>query len=142
MTIAAAVVAGLFLLIAGEDSNKCVNAVSIISGSGFAIFIIGSSIYLTWILAQESDSLDGRLEFLQNSKKDFIKKVGIDIVDIDSYERYRQEKYKEEIASKPREVATSECYFVGICALFIISAILLLPMFISPTFNSCSVIFK
>ena len=142
MTIAAAVVAGLFFLIVSKDSNGCLNTLSIISGFGFAFFIIGSSVYLTWILSQESISLDEHLKFIQDSKKDFIERVGTGIVDMDSYEQYREQKYKEETEAKPKEKATSEKYFIGICVLFIISSVLLLPMIISPAFNLCSMIFK
>lgn len=142
MTIAAAVVAGLFFLIVNKDSNGCLNTLSIIGSLGFAFFIISSSVYLTWILSQESSSLDEHLKFIQDSRKDFIEKVGVDIVDMDSYERYREEKYKEEIEVKPKEKGTDEKYFVGICVLFIISSVLLLPMIIAPVFNLCLIIFK
>lgn len=142
MTISAAVIAGLFLLISSNDSNGCLSVLSIISGLGFAFFIISSSSYLTWILSKEGISLDGYLKFVKDSKKDFIKRIGVDIFGIDSYEQYREQKYKEEVEVKPKEKITSEKYFVGICALFIISAILLLPMLLSPELNLCSAIFK
>lgn len=143
MTISAAVIAGLFLLISSNDSNGCLSVLSIISSFGFAFFIIGSSSYLTWILLQEGISLDGYLKFVKDSKKDFINRIGVDIFGIDSYEQYKEQKYKEEIATKPKEkIISDEKYFVGICALFIISTILLLPMLLSPELNLCSAIFK
>ncbi len=137
MTIAAAVIAGLFIFVIGKESNICIDVLAAISGIGFALFIIGSGIYLTFILAQESLSLDKHLHFIQNAKKEFIEKVGIDITDLDSYENYRKQKYEEEKASKPKERGLSEWWFVGINALFIVSAILLFVMFLLFSFNNC-----
>ena len=138
MTIAAAVIAGLFILVVGKDSSTCVNTLATASGFGFALFIISSSIYLTFILAQESLSLDKHLHFVQDSKKDFIEKVGTTITDIDTYEHYREQKYKEEITSKQKERALGEGWFIGINALFIFSALLTLGFFLCPFFNVCA----
>ncbi|MBU3999748.1 hypothetical protein KKG29_01025, partial [Patescibacteria group bacterium] len=61
MTISAAIIAGLFILLASKDFNNCFNLLAIVSSFCFAIFIISSSIYLTVILSQESLSLDKHL---------------------------------------------------------------------------------
>lgn len=130
MTIATAVIAGLFILLVDKNLNSCFNLLAIMSGLGFAVFIISSSIYLTAILAQESLSLDKHLRFIRESKKDFIKKVGTTITDINSYEEYRKQKYKEEKESKQEVRGSHEIWFVLINTLFIFSFLLLLILLI------------
>lgn len=135
MTIAAGVIAGLFILITGEDPGICISLSAKVSGLGFAVFIVSSSIYLTFILAQESVTLDKHLRFLQDSKRDFINKVGISITDLDSYEEYRKKKYEEEKTSKPKQRGLWEGWFVGLNLIFVLSAILVLLLFLSPLFS-------
>jgi len=139
MTIAAAVIAGLFILLIGKDlSNSCLVFLTEMSGLGFALFIVTSSIYLTVILAQESLLLDRNLQFVEESKKDFIEKVGISIIDVDSYEKYRGQKYREEKELKRKVRGSHEIWFILINVLFISSFILLLIMFLSPILKLCS----
>ena len=138
MTISAAVLAGLFILFTSKDSGACVNTLATISGFGFALFIIASSAYLAFLLAQESLSLDKHLRFIQKAKKDFIAKVGIDITDLDSYERYRKQKHKEEVDLKPKERGLWEGWFVLVSILFVLSAILVFVLFFSSLFDVCS----
>lgn len=131
MTISAAVLAGLFFLFTGKDLDNLPNFLATASGFGFALFIIISSIYLTFLLAQESLSLDKHLRFIKDAKKDFIAKIGIEITDLDSYERYREKKQKEEKESRPKEIGLWEGWFVIVGGLFILSAILTLILFLS-----------
>ena len=138
MTISAAVIAGLFIFVIGKDSNICINILATVGGLGFALFIVGSSVYLTFILAQESLSLDKHLRFVQDSKKDFIEKVSTVIIDLDSYENYRKQKYEEEKASKPKERGLWEGWFILINSLFILSSVLLLIMFLASAINKCT----
>lgn len=133
MTISAAVIAGLFLLSTGESFDQCLKILATVSGIGFALFIIISGAYLTLLMAQESVSLDKRLLFVQSSKKDFISKVGMEITDLDSYERYREQKYEEEKNSNHQIIGLWEGWFVIVCGLFVVSSILVLILFlISP----------
>ncbi len=138
MTISAAVLAGLFILFTGKDSGVCVNLLATISGFGFALFIISVSLYLTFLLAQESSSLDKHLQFVQNSRKDFIAKVGVAITDLDSYERYREQKNKEEQDLRPKEKGLWEGWFVTVSGVFILSAVLVLVLFLSSLFDVCT----
>ena len=137
MTIAAAVVAGLFILTSGDQASVCINKFATIGGLGFALFIIGSSFYLTFILSQESIVLSAGFEFVQKSKKEFIEKIGIEIVDLDTYERYRKEKYQEEQKSKFKRYLLWEGWFVIVNTLFILSAIITLLMFLSSLSDFC-----
>jgi hypothetical protein len=138
MTISAAVLAGLFILFSGKDTGACINTLATISGLGFSLFIIFSSFYLTFLLAQESLSLDKNLHFVRDSRKDFIEKVGIAITDLDSYERYRGEKNKEEKNSRPKEKGLWEGWFVIVSGLFILSTIIVLGLFLSSLLDGCS----
>lgn len=138
MTISAAVLAGLFILFTGDGLTVCVKSLGTVSGLGFALFILASSAYLTFLLAQESLSLDKHLRFVQDSRKDFIAKVGISITDLDSYERYREEKNKQEKVSRPKERGLWEGWFVIVNVLFVLSAILVLFLFLSSLFDLCS----
>ena len=138
MTISAAVLAGLFILFTSNDSGTCVSTLATISGFGFALFIITSSAYLAFLLAQESLSLDKHLRFIQEAKRDFIAKVGIAITDLDSYEKYRKQKHKEEVDAKPKERGLWEGWFIIVSALFVLSAILVFVLFFSSLFDVCS----
>jgi hypothetical protein len=129
MTIAAAVIAGLFILMINENSDY-LNLFSTISSLGFSIFIISSGIYLTFILSQESQTLDSGYKFIKNSKKNFLEKIGTEIVDLDSYEKYRIQKYEEEKDSKIESKLISEKWFIGVSLFFIGSAISTLIMLI------------
>lgn len=137
MTISAAVLAGLFILLTSNDSGTCVSTLATISGFGFALFIITSSAYLAFLLAQESLSLDKHLHFIQEAKRDFIAKVGIAITDLDSYEKYRKQKHKEEVDTKPKERGLWEGWFIIVNALFVLSAILVFVLFLSSLFDVC-----
>lgn len=138
MTISSAVLAGLFILFTGENSAVCAQSLATISGFGFALFVLASSAYFTFLLAQESLSLDKNLQFIKNSRKDFIEKIGTFITDLDSYERYREEKNKEEKDARPKERGLWEGWFVIVSGLFILSAILVLFFFLSSLLDMCS----
>lgn len=132
MTIAAAIIAGLFVLLTTESLNKnCLHVLVTISGFGFVVFILCSAVYLTILFTQESILTDKRLKFLRESKIEFIQKIGNDIKDFDSYERYRQEKHKKEIQLNfQNEVwGSSELWFQLVSCLFVISSVLLLIVF-------------
>ena len=75
MTISAAIVAGLFILLVSGEFNIYFNSLAIISSLFFVIFIISSSIYFTALLSQEGLSLDKRLQFVKSSKQDFLKSM-------------------------------------------------------------------
>ncbi|MBU1130970.1 hypothetical protein KJ840_02450 [Patescibacteria group bacterium] len=129
MTISAAIIAGLFILLANKDYNSCFNLLATISSLFFATFIISSSIYITTILSQESSSLDKSLKFVRASKQDFIKNVENETINsIDSYNKYRKQKFKEEKELKQEVRASSETWFILINSLFIFSCLLLLVM--------------
>lgn len=128
MTISAAILAGLFILLTNNVlEQERFYFFAALSGFGFASFIIYSSIYLIFLLSQESLSLDKRLLFLRNSGDDFIGKVGVDIVDIDGYEKYRNEQYGKESKLKKEIKGSHEIWFMISGGLFFISC---LPIFI------------
>lgn len=138
MTISAAVLAGLFILFAGNDTGTCVSLLATVSGFGFALFIVAASAYLAFLLAQESLSLDKHLRFIQEARRDFIAKVGIVVTSLDSYETYRKQKHKEETGSRSKEVGLWEGWFVIISSVFVLSAILVFVLFLSSLFDICS----
>lgn len=131
MTISAAVIAGIFILLISNDIGACLSLLVLISGVSLMIFIITASIYLVHLLSSESKSLDKRLKFIQESKKDFINKVGIEIFDIASYENFREKQHKEEKGLIKEIKFSSESWFIFVSILFILSCILLLIMFLS-----------
>ncbi len=126
MSISAVIVAGLFIFLSSDNLNGCLSMLAKIDGVLFTSFLISSSIYLTCILSQESISLDGRLKFIQKSKKEFINSVGDKIIDIDSYEKFREEKYNEGKSAERKIAGASEFWFVAINVLFITSFLPLL----------------
>lgn len=129
MTISAATIAGLFILLDGKDFDGYFKLLAMISSFCFAIFIISSSIYLTLILSQESSSLDNSLKFVRKSQIDFVEKIDKGIVsNIDSYEKHRNEKYDEEAKIKKEIKGSSEIWFILINILFIFPWFLLLIM--------------
>lgn len=130
MTIATAITAGLFLFFSGEVSaNKFVYNLAVISGVGMAAFVCAAAVYLTVLLSQESTHLSGRLKFVRKSKADFVDKLGTEIHDIDSFNKFREKMYAEEVAVGKKIPSSWEGWFILICSLFIISAIPLLIMF-------------
>lgn|SRR3989338_1916682 len=135
MTISAAIIAGLFILLTNKNYDGCFSLLVMTSASLFAVFMIGSSIYLTSILAQESLALDGRFKFIRESKRDFIEKVGIAIIDIDSYEKYREQKYKEGKGLEREIKGSHEIWFVLLNILFILPFILLFATFLLRVIN-------
>lgn len=131
MTIAAAIVAGLFFFFTSDySSDNYLTFLAILSGFGMAFFILGSAAYLAFILSQESVEANQRIQFVRNSKKDFIEKVGVEITDIDSYEAYRQRKYEEERELDKKIPGTHEVWFILVVSLFVLSAISLVIMFL------------
>lgn len=130
MTIAAAIIAGLFLLTNNNSGAFYLNLLAKISGFGFGLFIISSASYLIAIFSQESLSIDRRLEFIKNSRRDFVEKVGIEITDIDSYEKYREQKYEEGKGVGSEIKGSREIWFVSISLLFVISSVPLIVMFL------------
>lgn len=136
MTIAAAILVGLFILLTTEYVNESLSYFwAAVSGIGFATFLVGSTIYLGLILSQESVSIDKHLKFVRDSRRDFIGKVGIEITDIDSYERYREKKYMEEKELHPaNEVkGSAEFWFRLIVGFFVLSSALLFAVFLRAT---------
>ena len=95
MTISAAIIAGLFILLTNNDIGACLSLLALIGGAFLIIFITIASIYFVCLLAGESKQLDKTLKFVQKSQKDFIESVGVTIIDIDSYEKFRYKKEKE-----------------------------------------------
>lgn len=134
MSIAAIIVAGLFIFLASDNLDNYFVALAQIDGFLFTSFLISSSIYLTYILAMESTQLDKHLKFIQESKKDFIESIGKTIVDIDSYEKFRKQKYHEGKNIKRDIKGSSEFWFVAINILFIVSFLPLL-IFLIHLFN-------
>ena len=130
MTISAALIAGLFLFMSGKQNEGYYEVLAMLSGVGLAVFVGSSAYYLRLLLSQESEEGDDRLEFVRKSKEDFIEKVGIVITDLDSYEKYRQDKYEEEKKLKRKIRGSDEKYFKLITGLFILSAVPLTIMFI------------
>ncbi len=130
MTIAAAIVAGLFIFTNTGTSHPCLNFLAMLSGTGLALFIVFSAVYLIMILSQESRQIDERLQFIRDSRKDFIEKVGKEITNIDSYERFREESYgKEKGLTKPLK-SSNEIWFILVTCLFVLSTTVLIVMFI------------
>jgi len=130
MTISAAVIAGLFILLTSNDISACLNLLSLVVGAFLMVFIIIASIYLVYLLSGESKLLDEKLKFIQKSKKDFIDKVGVEITDIDSYERFRKQQHIEEQGLIKETKFSSEFWFIFVNGLFILSCVLLLIMFL------------
>lgn len=131
MTISAAVIAGLFILLTSKDHSNCFSLLVIVSSFCFTIFIISSSIYLTVLLSQEGSLLYKSVQFVRSSQQDFIKNVkNRTIHDIGTYEEYRKQKYQEEGESKQEVRGSSEIYFVLINILFIFPWFLLLALFL------------
>lgn len=130
MTIAAGVIAGLFIFSTGASGSVCIKVLATISGFGFAFFILSASSYLTFLLAQESLSLDKHLDFIRDSRKDFIEKVGTAIVDLDSYERYRKERQQSEKNSRPEEKGLWEGWFIGVNGIFLLASAAILLLFV------------
>lgn len=126
MSIAAIIVAGLFIFLASDNLNTHFVVLAQIDGFLFTSFLISSSIYLTYIMASESVQLDNHLKFIQESKKEFIENIGKTIVDIDSYEKFREQKYHEGKNIKREIKGSSEFWFIAVNILFIISFLPLL----------------
>jgi hypothetical protein len=131
MTIAAAIIAGLFFFFTGDPSNNIyLTLLARLSGLGLALFILSAAIYLTLLLSQEGVEARDRIQFLKDSKKDFLEKVGVEITDMDSYEVYRQKKYEEEGKLERKIVGSHEIWFIFVLGLFVISSMPLVIMFL------------
>ena len=131
MTISSAFVAGLFIFIGKINNNELIYRIlTMVSGLGLTFFVISSAYYLGFLLSEEGREGDERLGFVKKSKKDFIEKVGVTINDLNSYEKYRQEKYEEERKLDRKITFSDEKWFKFVICLFIISAVPLTIMFI------------
>lgn len=130
MTISAATIAGLFFLFTNKDLSDCLIFYSKISGLGHALFILASSAWLTLILSQESVDISNKIVFVRESREEFVSKVGSEIINLDTYEKYRNTKNQEENKLKRYIWGDSERWFVGLCILFVISSIPLILMFL------------
>ena len=128
MSMSVAVIAGLFLLLISNDGEFFSTLLIIIAVLSFALFVIISTIWLTYLFSKESSSLDRSLEFIKTSKQDFIQKLKDGTIkDFETYENYRKEKYKEEKTKIKKEIkGTSEFWFIFIIFLFVFSFIILL----------------
>ncbi len=124
MTISVAVIAGLFVLI--SQDNGCLNLLVTINCIFFVSFLLASTIYLTIILSRESISLNKNLEFIRESKRDFIRSLTDGTIkNLDGYEEYRKKKYKREKELRKNIKNLSEIWFILINVLFVFSIILL-----------------
>ncbi len=131
MNMSVAIIAGLLILLNQANYFDFSEKLILINIISFGLFIIFSSIYLTAILAQESEALDKSLEFTKRTKKDFIEGViNGNISNNDDYESFRNQKYSEEKLLKVNKIFSSEIWFILINFLFIISFCLLLLSFI------------
>jgi len=127
MNMSVAIIAGLFLLLISNDGDFF-STLLIIAVISFALFVIISTIWLTYLFSKESSSLDRSLEFIKTSKQDFIQKLQDGTIkDFGTYENYRKEKYKEEKTKIKKEIkGTSEFWFIFIIFLFVFSFVILL----------------
>jgi len=131
MTISAATIAGLFFLFTNNGlNNDYLVFLAKLSGLGHASFILASSVWLTFILSQESSALDRKLTFVRESRNEFVNKVGSEIINIDTYEKYRNTKTQEEKDLKKPIWGDSEKWFVGLCILFTLASLPLIFMFL------------
>lgn len=134
MTISAAIIAGLFILLTVQDpQTECTYRLAILTGIGFGFFIISASYYMMSLLSHDSERNDKHLNFVIDAHTDFVAKVGKEIVDLDSYEKYREKKFSEEKELKAGDETwvSKEIWFRAINWLFIISVVGVLVTFIS-----------
>lgn len=132
MTIAAAVIAGLFFLFSKDYiSDSCAQLLAKISGLVYALFIVLSSAWLTALLSQESLKLDGRIQFYKRTGKEFMERAGNAIKSEDDFREFLNKKLEESGKIEGRKIfGDQEWWFVGISSLFILASLPLMVLFL------------
>jgi uncharacterized membrane protein YcjF (UPF0283 family) len=138
MTIAAAILAGLFFLLTTKELSVCTYHLAMASGIGFALSIVAASIYLLAIFSHESVVNDRRLKFVRESRQELIRKFNNhEINNIVDYEEHVKQKMGEEknLTTQDKTWIVEEKWFVAVGFLFGGSCLVLLATFLSKTFQ-------
>lgn len=135
MTIAAAIVAGLFFMFTKDVfSGKSELHLAQIAGILYAIFIFSSGFWLTLILGQESSRLDRKIKFYQNLPEEMYTKIGKEIRNERVFNDYLRAKFTQSKALDTKIYGDKEYYFYIICGLFLLASLPIVALFIIKMF--------
>ncbi len=132
MTIAAAVIAGLFIFFATSD--KAIDPQFLIlarlGGYGYAMFLLYGCLWLAALLVAENTTLSDALKFLRQTRSEFFDAVGTTINDIKSYEEFRNSKFSDESKINRKNMFGGEGFFYLINGIFVLATGLLVIGFV------------
>lgn len=132
MTIAAAIIAGLFLMFSKEYIPRGpATYLAQISGIFYGLFIVSASIWLTAIMSQEGTKLDRHLDFYKSLREDIYKKVGTAIRSKNDFDKFLKEKLEQNTKLSNKKIfGANEYFFWIVTALFIIASVPVIILFV------------
>jgi hypothetical protein len=132
MTIAAAIIAGLFFMFSKEYiPTGCATLLAKFSGSFYGLFIVSASIWLTAIMSQEGTKLDKHLNFYKSLHEDIYKKVGTAIRSKKDFDDFLKEKLEQSIKLSDKKIfGAEEHFFWLVTGLFIIASVPVIILFL------------
>jgi|GEM_PF-2121232 len=123
MTIAAAIIAGLFFMFSKDYiPSGCATALAKFSGIFYSLFIAAATVWLTLIMSQEGTKLDKQLDFYRSLRADLLKKVGTAIRSKKDFDLFLKEKLDQSIKLSDKKVLGAEEYFFWIVTGLFIAA--------------------
>ena len=131
MTIAAAIIAGLFFMFF-KDYIPSGYATFLAKFSGFfySLFIVCSTVWLALIMSQEGTNLDKQLDFYRSLREDILKKIGTAVRSKKDFDVFLKEKLDESIKLSSRKIFAAEEYFFWIVVgLFVIASVPVIVLF-------------
>jgi len=132
MTIAAAIIAGLFFMFSKEYIPTG-GATSLAKFSGFfyGLFIVCASIWLTAIMSQEGTKLDRHLDFYKSLREDIYRKVGTAIRSRKDFDDFLIEKLEQSVKLSNKKIFGADEYFFWIVTgLFVIASVPVIILFL------------
>jgi len=132
MTIAAAIIAGLFFMFSKDYiPSGCATTLAKFSGFFYSLFIVGSTAWLTLIMSQEGTKLDKQLDFYRSLREDLFKKVGTAIRSKKDFDFFLKEKLDQSIKLSDKKILGAEEYFFWIVTgLFIVASVPVVVLFL------------
>jgi hypothetical protein len=134
MTIAAAIVAGLFFLFS-TDYLPTERAIlwAKFSGVFYSLFIVCCTVWLTTILSQEGTKLDKHMDFYKSLREDIYEKVGTAIRSKKDFDAFLMGKLEQSIKLSGAKILGAEEYFFWfVIGLFVVASVPVVVLFWFP----------